>query len=187
MKSKIHKNKENKLKILSKNLFKTAALALVILLLSCNKDEETPPLPAPTPGVLLNLPGSFIAGEVGNFNYDSRTGGGQTFANKIAIPFAGDQIKIASALGDTKTLNLTFFAPATTGSVDGVCFYSPNGTAVSSIGNDDNCGGVSCTVNVTSNNGKILEGTFTASLKKTDCTGTATPVVGGRFKAVVAQ
>ncbi len=171
-----------------KNLFKTAALALVILLSSCSKDEETPQVPVPTPGTgAFNLPGSFIAGEVGNFGYDSRTGGGQTFGNKIAIPFAGNQIKIASVLGDTKTLNLTFFAPATTGSVDGVCFYSPNGTAASSIGTDDNCPNVSCTVNVTSNNGKILEGTFRAVLQKSDCTGTTTPVVGGTFKAVVAQ
>jgi hypothetical protein len=163
---------------------KLALLSLTLFLGSCSNDDDNPSEQL-TPTTIL--PGSFIKGEVGNFYYDSTTGGGQTFATKIQLPFVGDQITIASVLGDTKTLNLTFFPPTGTGVTEGICFYSPDGTAANSIGNDDNCSGVFCDVIITSNNGSVIEGTFTANLKKSDCTGPTTPIVGGMFKAVVAQ
>ncbi len=164
-----------------KNLFKTFVMVAFVSIVGCSKNDDTANTSKST-----NIPGSFIAGQVGSFSYDSRTGGGQTFATKVTLPIVGTQISLASALSDTKTLNLTFIAPATVGTISGVLFYSPNGTAASSIGNDDNCSGVSCNIIVTKNDGKVLEGTFTAMLKKADCTGASTSVSNGSFKAVVA-
>lgn len=165
-----------------KNLFKIAFLFLSLVLCSCGGSDD-----APAPAAPACLTGSFMKGQVGSVNYDSSVTGGQSCAIKTTVPFAGDQIAITSVLSDTKTLNLTFFVPPTLNTTTaGILFYSPNGSAASSIGNDDNCSGVSCSVRVLVNDGKKIEGTYTASLKKFDCSGPTTVVTNGTFKAVLA-
>lgn len=166
-----------------KNNFKFLALVLCLSLASCKK-EDVAPEPGTGGGTAT---GSFLKGNVGPFAYDSESAGGQGNATSVTIPFAGNQIAITTVLADTKTLNLTFFAPTSTGEIDGVCFYSPDGSSANSIGNDDNCPNVSCTVNVTNNNGEFIEGTFVAVLQKSDCSGATTPLTEGTFKAVIPQ
>jgi hypothetical protein len=162
-----------------KNVFKTMALALLIVVSSCSSDSKS----SSSPGGGTST--SFIKAKVGDVMYDS-TVNGQATAVKTTIPFAGDQISIVSALSEgPKTLNLTFIGVTGTGTFDSsaVVFYSPNGTAASSIGNDDSCDGVGATLVVTKYESNLIEGTFTAQLKKSDCSGAVTPVTNGSFKA----
>jgi hypothetical protein len=162
-----------------KNVFKTMALTLLIAVSSCSSDSKSS---SPSGGGSST---SFVKAKVGDVTYDS-TVNGQATATKTNIPFVGDQISIVSTLNvGPKTLNLTFIGVTGTGTFDSgaVVFYSPNGTSESSIGNDDSCDGVSATLVVTKYQSNLIEGTFTAQLKKSDCSGAVTPVTNGSFKA----
>jgi hypothetical protein len=156
-----------------KNLLKTTVLLIIIIASSCKKDA----------GVTAAST-SFVKGTVGSDIYDS-TSGGQATTTKVTLPFVGDQISIASTSG-AKTLNLTFIGITKVGtySDEAVIFYSPNGTAGNSIGNDDSCTGVGSTLVVTKFESNLIEGTYTGKLKKSDCTGAVTLLTSGSFKAV---
>jgi hypothetical protein len=159
-----------------KNLFKTLVLSLVIVMSSCSKDDNA----TSTSG----SSGSFVKGTVGSVGYDSAANG-QGTATKVTIPGFGDQVTLATVQNDTKTLNLTFVGVTGTGTYtnETVVFYSPNGTAGSSIGNDDDCDGVSCTLKVTKYEANLIEGTFTAKLKSSNCSGEIIEVTNGSFRA----
>jgi hypothetical protein len=162
-----------------KNVFKTMALAFLIVASSCSKDDDSASSPSGSTST------SFIKARVGDVSYDS-TVNGQATVTKVNIPIVGDQITISSAQNDgPKTLNLTFIGVTGTGTFDtgAVVFYSPNGTNASSIGNDDSCDGVGAILVVTKYESNLIEGTFTAQLKKSDCSGAVTPVTNGSFKA----
>ncbi len=176
MKSKIQTVKKSNTQNFCKNLFKALALSLVIAVSSCSNDDDNASSSSSSE--------SFVKGTVGGVNYDS-TVNGQATAVKVSVPILGDQITLASALNDTKTLNLTFVGVTGTGTFtnETVVFYSPDGTAASSIGNDDSCEGVGCTLVVTRYEANLIEGTFTANLKKSDCSGAVTAVTSGSFKA----
>ncbi len=152
------------------------ALAITTAFISCKKDKKTEPS--------KEASGSIIKATIGGVNYDSEVNGKAT-TTKVTIPFAGDQIAIASALSDTKTLNLTFLGVTGTGTFtsEAVLFYSPDGTSANSIGNDDACSDVNCKLIVTKYEANLIEGTFTAVLKKSDCSGATTTVTGGSFIA----